>query len=312
MNYFLSIVWNPSEGIQIGSFTLRFYSLMFVVAFALGWYLMSPIFKRENEPQEKLDSLFVYMVVSILLGARLGHVLFYQPELFAKDPLSVFLPFHFVPEFKFSGFQGLASHGAAIAVIIAMYLYKTRILKRSYLWILDRIVIPVASGAIFVRLGNFFNSEIYGPVTTGDHFYAVKFVRDDEFWADKSVEQITGVKDINKAYGLIQNDPQFIDTLNQIPFRHPAQLYEAFGYVFVFALLVYMYWKTDARKKEGLLFGTFLVTLFSIRILVESVKESQGGFENILGLLTTGQWLSIPFVLAGIYLIFKAKEKTTV
>ncbi|MCL9808589.1 prolipoprotein diacylglyceryl transferase [Flavobacterium luminosum] len=311
MTYFLSIVWNPSEGIQIGSFTLRFYSLMFVIAFALGWYLMAPIFKRENEPQEKLDSLFVYMVVSILLGARLGHVIFYQTELIFQDPLSVILPFRFTPEFKFTGFQGLASHGAAIAVIIAMYLYKTRILKRSYLWILDRIVIPVASGAIFVRLGNFFNSEIYGPVTSGDHFYAVKFIRDDEFWADKSVEQITGTNDLNQAYKLIETDPQFINTLNAIPFRHPAQLYEAVGYVFVFLLLIYMYWKTDARKKEGLLFGSFLVTLFSIRILVESVKESQGGFENILGIMTTGQWLSIPFVIAGIYLIFKAKQTQT-
>ena len=311
MTHFLSIVWNPSEGIQIGSFTLRFYSLMFVVAFALGWYLMAPIFKRENEPQEKLDSLFVYMVVSILLGARLGHVLFYQSELLWEDPLSVILPFRFVPEFKFSGFQGLASHGAAIAVIIAMYLYKTRIMKRSYLWILDRIVIPVASGAIFVRLGNFFNSEIYGPVTSGDNFYAVKFVREDEFWADKSVEQITGVKNSNQAYNLIESDPRFIDTLNEIPFRHPAQLYEAIGYVFVFALLFYMYWKTDARKKAGLLFGTFLVSLFSIRILVESVKESQGGFENVLGYLTTGQWLSIPFVIVGVYLILKAKKEPT-
>lgn len=310
MTHLLAIVWNPSEGIQIGSFTLRFYSLMFVIAFALGWYLMAPIFKRENEPQDKLDSLFVYMVVSVLLGARLGHVLFYQTELIWEDPLSVVLPFQFVPEFKFSGFQGLASHGAAIAVIIAMYLYKTRILKRSYLWILDRIVIPVASGAIFVRLGNFFNSEIYGPVTSGDKFYAVKFVRESDFWMDNNIQEITGVSDPNKAFDLIQNDPNFIDTLNKIPFRHPAQLYEAVGYVFVFALLLYMYWKTDARQKAGLLFGTFLVTLFSIRILVESVKESQGGFENVLGYLTTGQWLSIPFVIVGIYLIFKAKKET--
>lgn len=310
MTHLLAIVWNPSEGIQIGSFTLRFYSLMFVIAFALGWYLMAPIFKRENEPQDKLDSLFVYMVVSVLLGARLGHVLFYQTELIWEDPLSVVLPFQFVPEFKFSGFQGLASHGAAIAVIIAMYLYKTRILKRSYLWILDRIVIPVASGAIFVRLGNFFNSEIYGPVTSGDKFYAVKFVRESDFWMDNNIQEITGVSDPNKAFDLIQNDPNFIDTLNKIPFRHPAQLYEAVGYVFVFALLMYMYWKTDARQKTGLLFGTFLATLFSIRILVESVKESQGGFENVLGYLTTGQWLSIPFVIVGIYLIFKAKKET--
>ncbi|TGD58285.1 prolipoprotein diacylglyceryl transferase [Flavobacterium humi] len=308
MTHFLSIIWNPSEGIQIGSFTLHFYSLMFVVAFTLGWLLMKPIFTREGEPIEKLDSLFIYMVVSILAGARLGHVIFYQPELFLQDPLSVFLPFRFNPEFKFTGFQGLASHGAAILVIVAMYFYKTKILKRSYLWILDRVVIPVASGAIFVRLGNFFNSEIYGPITSGDKFYAVKFVREDDFWADKNILQMTQTNNENQAFKLIETDPKYIDVLNQIPFRHPAQLYEAFGYIFVFALLYFLYWKTNARQKEGYIFGMFLVTLFSIRILVESVKESQGGFESVLGLLTTGQWLSIPFVLAGLYFIFKAKK----
>jgi phosphatidylglycerol---prolipoprotein diacylglyceryl transferase len=309
MTHFLSIVWNPSEGISIGSFTIRFYSLMFVVAFVLGYMLMKRIFICENESNEKLDSLFMYMFLSILLGARLGHVIFYEPRLFTSDPLSILLPFKFNPKFHFTGFQGLASHGAAIAVIFAMYFYKTKVLKRSYLWILDRVVIPVASGAIFVRLGNFFNSEIYGPPTSGSHFYSVKFIRDDDFWADKSLSQLTQTNDVNKAYKLIETDSRFIETLNQIPFRHPSQLYEAFGYVFVFAILLFLYWKTDARLKQGYLFGMFLVLLFSIRILVEFVKESQGGFENVLGLLSTGQWLSIPFVIAGFYFIFTAKKE---
>jgi phosphatidylglycerol---prolipoprotein diacylglyceryl transferase len=282
---------------------------MFVVAFVLGYMLMKRIFIRENESNEKLDSLFMYMFLSILLGARLGHVTFYESKLFSSDPLSILLPFSFNPKFHFTGFQGLASHGAAIAVIFAMYFYKTKILKRSYLWILDRVVIPVASGAIFVRLGNFFNSEIYGPPTSGSHFYSVKFIRDDDFWADKNLSQLTQTTDVNKAYKLIETDPRFLETLNQIPFRHPSQLYEAFGYVFVFAILFLLYWKTDARLKQGYLFGMFLVLLFSIRILVEFVKESQGGFENILGLLSTGQWLSIPFVIAGLYFIFKAKKE---
>jgi phosphatidylglycerol---prolipoprotein diacylglyceryl transferase len=309
MTHFLSIVWNPSEGIHIGSFTIRFYSLMFVIAFVLGYNIMKMIFKRENESNEKLDSLFMYMFISILLGARLGHVIFYQPELFSQDPFSILLPFRFHPKFEFTGFQGLASHGAAIAVIFAMYFYKTKIMKRSYLWILDRVVIPVASGAIFVRLGNFFNSEIYGPVTSGKNFYGVKFIREDEFWQDHSLFQITQTRNADQAYKLIQTDPRFIDTLNQIPFRHPSQLYEAFGYVFVFAILLFLYWKTEARLKEGYLFGVFLVTLFGIRILVEFVKESQGGFESVLGLLTTGQWLSIPFVITGLYFIFRAKKE---
>jgi phosphatidylglycerol---prolipoprotein diacylglyceryl transferase len=121
--------------------------------------------------------------------------------------------------------------------------------------------------------------------------------------------QLTGTKDANQAYKLIETDPRFVDTLNQIPFRHPSQLYEAFGYIFVFLVLFLLYWKTDARLKEGFLFGVFLVMLFSIRILVEFVKESQGGFENVLGLLSTGQWLSIPFVMAGVYFIFRAKKE---
>lgn len=308
MTHFLYIIWNQSDGIKIGSFNLHFYSLMFVVAFGLGWYLMKNIFNRENEPIEKLDSLFVWMVLSILLGARLGHVIFYDWDYYKTHLLEILLPFRFEPEFKFTGFQGLASHGAAIAVIIAMYFYKTKIMKRSYLWILDRVVIPVASGAIFVRLGNFFNSEIYGPITSKTHFYAVKFVREDEFWSDKNILSITGTNNEEQAYKALQTDPRFAQLFDNIPFRHPAQLYEAFGYIFVFLIVYLMYWKTNARNKEGLIFGTFLVSLFSVRMIVESVKESQGGFESTLGLLSTGQWLSLPFIIAGIYFIWNSNK----
>ena len=310
MTHFLSIVWNPSEGIQIGSFTVRFYSLMFVVAFGLGWMIMKKIFERENESIEKLDSMFVWTVLATLLGARLGHVFFYDWKYFRHHLLEILLPFRFDPKFEFTGFQGLASHGAAIAIIIFMYFFSKKVMKRPMLWVLDRVVIPVASGAIFVRLGNFFNSEIYGPITSGNKFYAVKFIREDEFWADKNILQITHTNNENAAFNLIEKDPRFIQTLSEIPYRHPAQLYEAFGYIFVFLLLFFLYWKTNARLKQGYLLGVFLVTLFSIRILVESVKESQGGFESALGLLSTGQWLSIPFVLAGFYFMFTAKKAT--
>ena len=160
MTHTLGIVWNPSEGIDLGFFVVRYYSLMWVVAFGLGWYIMKKIFDRENEPVEKLDSLFIWTILATLLGARLGHVLFYQPELIFQDPLSVLLPIRTVPDFKFTGFSGLASHGATIAIIIAMFYFSRKVMKRSMLWVLDRVVIPCASGAIFVRLGNFFNSEI--------------------------------------------------------------------------------------------------------------------------------------------------------
>lgn len=301
---YLAIVWNPSEGIQIGSFTLHFYSLMFVVAFGIGWRIMKKIFDREGETVEKLDSLFVYMIVSILLGARLGHVFFYDWDYYQNNLAEILLPFRFKPEFEFTGFRGLASHGAAITVIIAMYFYKTKILKKSYLWILDRIVIPVASGAIFVRLGNFFNSEIVGHKT--DSVFGIQFVRDGI--SENQVTQLTGIADKNEAYKAFVSQPEFAAKLAEIPAKHPSQLYEAFGYVFVFAILYFLYWKTNTRNKEGFLFGLFLIMLFTVRILVEIVKESQGGFEESFGLLSTGQWLSIPFIIAGLFFVFRAKQ----
>lgn len=301
----LYFVWNPSEGIQIGSFTVRFYSLMFVVAFSLGFYIMKKIFEREKQPIEKLDNMFVWMVISVLLGARLGHVIFYQPELFKEDFFSIFLPFRFKPEFEFTGFQGLASHGAAISVIIFMYFFSKKVMQKPVLWVLDRVVIPVASGAIFVRLGNFFNSEIVGHETTSS--FGIKFIQDAI--RPNEAMQKTNIPDAKEAYNAIATNPKFAYILDQIPAKHPSQLYEAFGYIFVFALLFFLYWKTNARLKQGFLFGMFLVTLFTVRIIVESVKESQGGFENVLGMLSTGQWLSIPFIIVGLYLVFTAKLK---
>lgn len=304
MTHALNIVWNPSEGIDLGFFIIRFYSLMFVIAFGLGWYIMKNIYDRENESIEKLDSLFIWTVLATLLGARLGHVLFYDWEYFRNHLLEIFLPFRFTPNFEFTGYQGLASHGAAISIIIAMYYYSKKVLQRPLLWILDRIVIAVASGAIFVRLGNFFNSEIIGKETTSA--FGIKFVRDQ--FSPRDAVNATQIPNPKDAYQAIATNPQFANLLEQVPARHPAQLYEAFCYVFVFALLFFLYWKTEARLKSGFLFGLFLVLLFSVRIVVEFVKESQGGFESALGLLSTGQWLSIPFILIGLYFIFTAKK----
>ncbi|WP_136668159.1 prolipoprotein diacylglyceryl transferase [Flavobacterium sp. H122] len=306
MNQLLYIVWNPSDGIQIGNFTVRFYSLMFVIAFSLGFYLMKKIFIRENEPIEKLDSLFIWMVISVLLGARLGHVFFYDWDYYKDHWEEILLPVRFSPEFEFTGFQGLASHGAAISVILFMYFYSKKIIKKHILWVLDRVVIPVASGAIFVRLGNFFNSEIVGDKTTSP--FGIKFVQDAISKNDAS--ELTGIANYREAYKALTADPKFATVIEGISPKHPSQLYEAFGYVFVFALLFFMYWKTDARNKRGLLFGTFLVTLFTVRMIVESIKESQGGFESALGIMSTGQWLSIPFIAAGLYLMVTAKKIT--
>lgn len=298
------MVWNPSEGIDLGFFVVRYYSLMFVVAFGLGWYIMKKIFERENEPIEKLDSLFIWTVVATLLGARLGHVFFYDWEYFRNHLGEILLPFRFSPEFEFTGFQGLASHGAAIGIILAMYFFSKNVMKKPLLWVLDRVVLPVASGAIFVRLGNFFNSEIVGKQT--DSAFGVKFVR-DHFSARDAVTA-TKIANPNEAYHAIATNPQYADLLQMVPAKHPAQLYEAVCYVFVFAILYYLYWNTNARNKKGYLLGVFLILLWSVRFVVEFVKESQGGFETSMHPFSTGQWLSIPFIIIGLFLIFKSRK----
>jgi phosphatidylglycerol:prolipoprotein diacylglycerol transferase len=305
MIHALNIVWNPSEGIDLGFFMIRYYSLMFVIAFGLGWYIMKQIFERENEPIDKLDSLFIWTVLATLIGARLGHVLFYDWEYYRNHVSEIFLPFRFSPNFEFTGYQGLASHGAAIAIIIAMYYYSKKILKRPLLWILDRVVIPVASGAIFVRLGNFFNSEITGNET--DSFFGIRFLH--EYFSKNDAVNKTQIANPKDAYTAIATDPKFADLLAQVPVKHPAQLYEGFCYIFVFAILYYLYWKTNASQKPGFLFGLFLVLLFVVRFIVEFVKGSQGGFENELGIFSTGQWLSIPFIIVGAYFMIRANKK---
>lgn len=300
----LSFVWNPTEGIDLGFFVIRYYSLMFVIAFGLGWYIMKHIFERENESLEKLDSLFIWTVLSTLLGARLGHVFFYDWEYYSNHLSEILLPFRFDPTFEFTGFQGLASHGAAIAIILSMYFFSKNIMKRPLLWVLDRVVIPVASGAIFVRIGNFFNSEIVGEETTSS--FGVQFIRDH--FSSRDIIARTQISNAKDAYHALVTDPKFATVLQEVPAKHPAQLYEAICYVFVFAILFFLYWKTNVRERLGFLFGLFLVLLWSVRFVVEFVKESQGGFEEYLGQFSTGQWLSIPFILVGLYFIFNAEK----
>ena len=284
--HFLQIVWDPAaEGIKItDSFTIHYYSIMWILSFVIGYVLMKKIYKRENETQEKLDALFIYSVIGILLGARLGETFFYSWDYFKDHLIEILLPIREDPNgsilgikgYKFYGFRGLASHGAAVGMIISMYLYNRKHLKRSMLWILDRVVVPVAIGAIFVRIGNFFNSEMVGKVT-------------------------------DSPFGMV-----FKQLDDQV--RHPGQLYEAFGYIFVFLALWYVYWKTNKREKTGYLFGLFLVMLFSIRLFVEQFKIAQvdGREDWILG-MNTGQVLSIPFILIGLYFMFiyKGKSSTT-
>jgi len=267
---FASINWNPDvEIFKIGSFAVRYYSLMFVIAFVLGLQIMKKIFNREGVPIEKLDSLFIYTVVATLLGARLGHFLFYDPEFLFSRPLEVLLPIQLNP-FRFTGYQGLASHGAAIGILIALWLF-ARKAKKPYVWILDRIVIVVALAGFFIRMGNLMNSEIYGIETS-------------------------------LPWGFI-----FVRWNETVP-KHPTQIYEGLSYLAIFVILFMLYQKKGLSLKPGILFGFFLTVLFAMRFLIEFIKEPQVGFEETMA-LNMGQILSIPFILAGIYFLFLHARK---
>ncbi|APX99584.1 prolipoprotein diacylglyceryl transferase [Lacinutrix venerupis] len=308
--YLLEFNWNPITGIDIiGNFKIHFYSLMWVTAFVIGWHITKRIFKREHVKIEYLDPLFIYTVLATMLGARLGHVIFYQPELFSQDFFSVFLPFRFNPKFEFSGFSGLASHGAAIGIIVAMFLYRRKYKYKSLMWILDRIVIPVASGAVFIRIGNFINSEIVGKLS-GDFPLGVRFIQEE--YSKHDIVKLTGIQDYKAAYAAVTNSPKFASLLEAVPYRHPAQMYESFCYIFVFLILLYFYLKTNKGDKPGFLFGLFLVLLWTVRFFVEFVKIAQvDGRDDYIWFMNTGQVLSIPFILIGLYFMFFYKQKST-
>ncbi|WP_027064667.1 prolipoprotein diacylglyceryl transferase [Maribacter sp. Hel_I_7] len=318
--HFSGITWNPNETLfNIGFIQIKYYNLLWITAFALGWFLMKKIFLNEKKSIEQLDSLFIYTVLSTMLGARLGHVFFYDWAYYSNHLVEILIPvresdsgsllFGLINGYEFTGFTGLASHGATIGIIIGTYLYTRKYPEFSMLWIFDRMVIPVAIGCFCVRLGNFFNSEINGKIVDENFIFATKFIRDSDDLHPSKALGITGEKTLNAAYAAIENNPQFSQYLAEIPYRHPAQLYEGIGYILIFILLYFLYWKTDKKNKPGYLFGLFFVLLWTVRFFVEFVKKSQGGFEESLGLLSTGQWLSIPFIIIGFYFMFR-KTKT--
>ncbi|GAB5472343.1 MAG: prolipoprotein diacylglyceryl transferase [Maribacter sp.] len=310
--YFLGITWNPSETLfNIGPLQIKYYNLLWIAAFAIGWFLMKRIFFNEKKSIEQLDSLFIYTVLATMLGARLGHVFFYDWAYYSDHLLEILLPIResangsllgFINGYEFTGFTGLASHGAAIGIIIGMFLYVRKYPEFKVLWILDRIVIPVAIGAFCVRLGNFFNSEIVGRKVDESFIFATRFVRDSI--GKGQAMSITKEKTVNDAYAALVSKPEFSEYIKDVPYKHPAQLYEGVAYIFVFLILYYFYWKTDKKNKPGFLFGTFLVLLWGIRFFVEFVKERQNELDESFT-LAIGQMLSIPFIIIGLYFMFR-------
>jgi phosphatidylglycerol:prolipoprotein diacylglycerol transferase len=272
-------IWDPVKGIKLGPVMLHFYSLMFILAFGLGYFIMAKIFKIDGVDEKYLEPFFTWTLIGTILGARLGHVIFYQPELFKEDFLSVFLPISMKGGLHFTGFSGLASHGATIALIFTTLYYSYKIIKKNPFWVYDRIGIVVALGGAFVRMGNFFNSEIIGKPVDPSSPFAFLFPQQ------------------SSEYGIT------------IP-RYPTQLFEAFGYVCLFILLWFLYRKTDKKYQQGWLFGLFFIILWAIRFFVEFLKEPQGDeFIQFAG-LNTGQVLSIPFMIAGLLvMIYSTKNK---
>ena len=270
-----AITWDVDPVIfEIFGRGIRWYGLFF----ALGLLILGPmiegrIWKREKLNPEWMNSLFVYVVLGTILGARLGHVLFYDPSYYLANPSKIFAVWE----------GGLASHGGTIGIIVAVWIYSRRVTKRSMLWTLDRLAVPTGLAAALIRLGNLMNSEIFGRPT--DLPWGFVFPRASEFagYAEKGLT---------------------------IPACHPTQIYEAVAYLLVFALCMYLYWGRDAaRRYPGLILGYFLLGVFGFRLFVESIKNVQESWE--IGLvqhygLNMGQLLSIPFILAGLGLIVYA------
>jgi phosphatidylglycerol:prolipoprotein diacylglycerol transferase len=259
INFFDFIHWNVNPDIfHIGSRAIRWYGLLFAGGFLIGYYIGERMLKSENVSQKWIDSLFFYLIIATVVGARLGHVLFYGWDYYSQHPGEIIKVWH----------GGLASHGGAIGILVAIYLYSRKVTKRSMLWALDRIVVPTALVAAFIRTGNLMNSEIYGVQTSLP--WGFIFERNGETVA-----------------------------------KHPTQIYEALAYLIAFAVLFYMYWKTSAKNKEGMLLGVFFIFIFGARFLIEFVKEDQEAFEANMS-LNMGQLLSIPFIILGIILIIRA------
>lgn len=397
---FSYLIWNGSSEIfSIGWLSLRWYGLLFALGFIISMQILYYMFKKEGKPESDVDTLTIYMVIGTILGARLGHVIFYQPELFWEDPLSILLPFEFNP-FRFTGLSGLASHGAAIAILFALWLYSNYAITfskpdpsatgkgntkpkekrgffmrkrvkpgQSYIQTLDRIVILVTLTGAMIRLGNFFNAEIIGIPTNGPfgvvmtgkvtelftrseaspvefvtvvknkdlpegqlgrmpiqfRLFFERGVREEEAKAylESDVKRFLtyqGSRDyidepFNTAtdYTLVQDEPGlFSASVNTFGIaRHPAQLYESISCLLFFMFLFWLWSRRKAETQPGLIFGWFMVILWSLRFMYEFIKEDQVGFESRMP-INMGQVLSIPLFIVGvIILIIVYRKKAT-
>ncbi|MBP3253338.1 MAG: prolipoprotein diacylglyceryl transferase [Bacteroidales bacterium] len=268
----LFVYWNVSPVItHIGNIEVRWYGVLFAFAFVISYLMLKKLFAKDKVEQSYLDKLALYVFVAVLIGARLGHCLFYEFGYYSHHIVEMLLPIKITPDgLKFIGYQGLASHGGAIGILIALYIY-SRNTKIPFMWVVDRLVIAICFAGASIRLGNLFNSEIYGVATQLP--WGFVFLRDGQTQA-----------------------------------CHPTQLYEALSYIIIGCILFFIMNKKTKSVNQGMIFGLFLFGVFTMRFLIEFVKNSQESWENGM-LINMGQILSLPFIIAGIVLIIIASKR---
>lgn len=265
----LEIYWTFDPTMfSIGSKEFRWYTFLFLIGFAIGYKIVKQMWKRENLDMKWLDPLFWYTLLGTLIGARLGHCLFYDPDYYLAHPIEILKTWN----------GGLASHGGTLGIIIAIYFYSKKVSHKSMLWTFDKLVVPTGLVAALIRIGNLLNHEIYGHPT--DLPWGFRFIMNIHEWQQGGTPIFT------------------------VP-CHPTAIYEAICYLMTFALCMWLYFKKDAWKKEGLIFGIFLICIFTARFFIEFLKTIQEPFEASMP-LKMGQVLSIPFVLAGIFFVIRA------
>ena len=271
------VTWNVDpELFTVLGREIRWYGLLWVIGLIVAVIIVQRIFDNEKHPEKWFDSLFVYMMFGIILGARLGHCLFYEPVYYLSNPLEILKIWE----------GGLASHGGVIGIIIAVWLYSKKVTKKSMLWTFDRVIVPTGFTAAFIRLGNLMNHEIYGGPTSEP--WGFRFIENIPYWKAGAAP--------------IYTDPS-----------HPTQIYEAIIYLIVFAVTMYMFFKTNAKYKQGLTLGVAMIMIFLSRFFIEYLKnvqvQSEIAMRESTGLIL-GQWLSIPFVLWGVWLVWNALRKS--
>lgn len=274
------ITWNVNpELFSIGSLSVRWYGLLWALGIWFALLIEQKLYKNEKCPDEWADKLFIYMVIGVIVGARLGHCFFYEWHLLPEPVKFLGITFNYGNPYLAKPWEllyiwhgGLSSHGGAIGLIIAGYLLNKNVFKKGFIWIFDRLVIGVCICGACIRLGNLMNSEIYGNLTTLP--WGFIFVRNGE------------------------TEPM-----------HPTQIYEMLYCLITFCIVWWMYWKKQAYKKPGMIFGTFLICIFGTRFLLEFIKLNQEAFESNM-FLNMGQWLSVPFIVWGVWLLIRARKQS--